>query len=801
MLMGTDNDPKGPGPQSQPVAAPEVSSEMARAGGRAPTPASLSQAISALAEAEQSGTLTGDQLQRARSSLNSAFSELERTTGTPSSTPAVAPGSTPSEPAPAWPPPHDEQPDAEDELDQQWEQLELEGGQAREKDIELTRALLSLLRTLRARAGRATKGDEALVELHKGLAKYLDEHGEVVLRVSVDGLYMGERPVLKVSPMEDPALFRVFQHGIRQLAFFPGLELEELEDFISVLTTELSFAESVEEDISTILADKELINIHFVVVETFTEGSDEQGRKRAADVADVVAAALREQLSGELESAQGSGGAVRFWSADVAFVQENNLKELVDALPTGQSAAVLGQSGDEDLAAFNEHLNGALARWTPWLPKAVLSLLDGATPQESDMIYPLLRTQILADARSYGLAAMLPQIDEIAAWVKEHEGQPQTFRLLEEVFTAGLRALAIRDLRLRDPDAHTAARLVFSHLPVNARFSTLNEVLLMPPSSVKRKAIKALMEGVGMAISELTEIIADMEYEAAWTIIDHCREYPVNEDLLGLHYAATKHNEPKVRALSLRWLALRGGDRSTNAYRNALNDSDETVHAAALYLLAATKNPNGPKFVYDWFYSPVFKKAEMKDKRLGAQMLAHFLGQHVAPELRKLLNKKNVMGNRNVDEMRAAAAVALIMLNDKDTEKKLPKLASSRFSGQALKTEIKGVLAAKEAGRTPYPSPFATLNNLALNLRLIERSTGGVTSKPPAAGDARRGGRSLTPPVRNPAEAKNASVPPGAVENAKDADSQEGKLPDKVAKEILESFSFDDLPLTGADAD
>ena len=55
--------------------------------------------------------------------------------------------------------------------------------------------------------------------------------------------------------------------------------------------------------------------------------------------------------------------------------------------------------------------------------------------------------------------------------------------------------------------------------------------------------------------------------------------------------------------------------------------------------------------------------------------------------------------------------------------------------------------------------------------------------------------------MRNPAEAKNASVPPGAVENAKDADSQEGKLPDKVAKEILESFSFDDLPLTGADAD
>ncbi len=701
----------------------------------------LKAALLALAEAEKGGPGAAALVEKAQSSLALALAELSNA---------------------------------------QAESLEAALGGEKRREAELTRMLLMLLRLLRARQSWVTGTDSALDDLHAGLTRILDEWGEISLRVAVDGLYMGDRPVLKVSPEDDPALFRVFQHGIRQLVFLPGLDVHELQEFIDVLTTELTVTQSLEEDVSTLLADQEFASIQFVVVETFTESYDGQGNDRTADVADVVAAALREQLSGELDQAQGSGGAVRFWSADVSFIKEANLKELVDALPASDSGEALGQGENDDLAIFNLHLNQALERWTPWLPGAALSLLEGATEAEAEAIYPLMRVQLLADARVNGLASLLPQLDEIADWVRERAGSPRTRRLIEEVFNPGLRALALRALRMNDPDAQTAARIVLAHLPRDDRFKTLNEVLLLPSGQTRRHAVTALLEGEGTPLPQLTELIPTIDYELAWTILNTFRDAPFNEELLALHYAATKNDEPKLRALALRWLTIHGGDHATNALRNALYDEDELVRGAALYLLTAGKHPNAPKFVSDWFRSSDFKKLEMKEKRLGAQMLALLVGQDLVPEMRKLLSRKNVTLARAVDEQRAAAVVALVTLEDKESMETIAKLSTSRFSGQALKTEANRVLSAHEAGKPAYTSPFRELNALAVHLRLVDRASQMNTTPP-------------EPEERPAAAAKQKTTSAPAAPGRTEAQI-------RLARELLASFSYDDLPLTGADA-
>ncbi len=116
-------------------------------------------------------------------------------------------------------------------------------------------ALRNLLRELRARRGQSSGVSTALEELHAGLSAIVDQVGELHLRVDVNGLYHGKERVLELSPYEDRAMFRAFQHGVRQFTFSQGLTITELDDLISVLTSELDPMD-LEKDISTLLVDR-----------------------------------------------------------------------------------------------------------------------------------------------------------------------------------------------------------------------------------------------------------------------------------------------------------------------------------------------------------------------------------------------------------------------------------------------------------------------------------------------------------------------------------------------------------------
>jgi len=100
---------------------------------------------------------------------------------------------------------------------------ELDSGQRADFLREVSRVLNVFLRVLRARQGKATGVVEALDDFFEGISSLLELYGEITVRVAIDGLYTGEQQVLEVSPREEPALFRIFQYGIRQISFLPGL--------------------------------------------------------------------------------------------------------------------------------------------------------------------------------------------------------------------------------------------------------------------------------------------------------------------------------------------------------------------------------------------------------------------------------------------------------------------------------------------------------------------------------------------------------------------------------------------------
>ena len=685
---------------------------------------------------------------------------------------------------------------------------------------DLSRTLISLLRLLRSRQGRVTQAPFAMKELHEGLTSILETHGEVHLKVAVDGLYLGRYPVLATSPSDDPAIFRSFQHGVRQFSFLNGLSIDELQSFVDTLSTELKQVQDVEEDLSILLADREFNHIHFVVVETFSEvGGGKSSEARSAELAEVVAAALRETLSNNLDIVgQTSGGTVRFWSADAAFFADDTVSDLVAAMPRSPvGTGATKPRDDEEINAFYQELETSLEHWTPWLLRSTLCLLDAADESEAGDIVRNLGTQLLVDARAHGLPEIYRYLEEVVHWLRE--GHPTAAVLATAVFSRPLYLLALAALKDDDPDSRGSCLLILEHLSSELRGKALAEACILPAGRSRRAAIDALMVVGVPPLFEVTDLVASVDAEAVRVLLHEVRQDQPNEELRAFHLAVLEHSDARIRATALHWLVHRQEGFAKEALQKALYDPSESVRGASLYLLAEKKPSYATDIVTDWFNSGSYKKAEMDEKRRGALVLVHLVGKELLPQMRKILRKFNVTGDQRIDEMRAAAVIVLGVLDDEESRKKINKLARSRLCGQALQEESKRVAAAMKAQRAPYPPPNKAMRKLAVDLGYIERPV--IGEEPVSSDDFPRMSQiameASTAPRRRPQKfdekdpSKLPTKPPGGkrrdsktapfhprVGPRKDSVSPENEVvPREVVEELLDCYSFDDLPLYG----
>lgn len=697
------------------------------------------------------------------------------------------------------------------------------------------RALRLLARELRLGKGAANQGVASLgsgiTELFIELSPILERHGELHVRVRVDGLYVGGERVLEVVPQDDRALFRLFQHGVRQFSFSEGVTPTELESFVKVVTTDPETLDHVEEDVSTLLVDQELENIHFVVVDTFMEGMSGSGgaadSRRAADLAELVASSLRERLSERPDLMGDGGGTVRFMAADVTFLEQADLGALLTALqPQRGDESEAGAHLDADLEAFGRDLEGALERWTPWLPAAVLRALDGAVEDEVDALCRLLAGQLWADAQHAGLGAVERQLEEIGRWLDAAATEAGDLAATAEtltraLFSTRLSRMALSALKSGDPDDELAAVGVFRRLTPEERGKALVDVCALQPSPARAGAIVALLRRPLPPIEPILENLVGYDARAAKSVLGAIAAGGEGDErTLAAFQVALTHPDPSVRSEALGWTVDHGGDRAASVLSDALRDPSPIVRGAALFLLVDKRPSYGPALLKTWFGSPAYKKLPMEEKRLGAFALAAAAGQAVLPLLRKHLHKLNITGDTSLDETRAAAVAALGVLGDTESEGRITKLSKSRFCGPALQEEAKLVAAALSRGRTPYGDPFRELRKIALQVGLAEeappdrseRSTlmsqqsaadgpdveSPAGAEPTAAMQATLTLQAFPPPAESLIAAARGTPatqipPPPEPARGDDAALEPGA---DLIDELLQSFSFDDLPST-----
>ncbi len=136
---------------------------------------------------------------------------------------------------------------------------------------EVLQTLSKAIKTLKIYPETSPLRQRFVTELTDKFTKFLDEYGDLALKIKqTELLYQGE-VVYSHPSKEESIAFKFFGDGIREIEFTEGLEEKEILEFINVIRGDYAGAGG-DDDTVTQLWEKEFKNIHYLVAEEGEEG-------------------------------------------------------------------------------------------------------------------------------------------------------------------------------------------------------------------------------------------------------------------------------------------------------------------------------------------------------------------------------------------------------------------------------------------------------------------------------------------------------------------------------------------------
>ncbi len=145
-----------------------------------------------------------------------------------------------------------------------------------EEEVKSTRSLIqTFLQTVKAyRIYEANHPmlSKFLDRLKKDFDHYFDEFDSFSLQLGEHQLLHRGKVVYESQDIKESLAFLFFKDGIREMRFYKGLEFREMIDFLNVVRKSDQVNRS-EDDLVTLLWEKDFSHIDFTTVDEFLEGS------------------------------------------------------------------------------------------------------------------------------------------------------------------------------------------------------------------------------------------------------------------------------------------------------------------------------------------------------------------------------------------------------------------------------------------------------------------------------------------------------------------------------------------------
>ncbi len=578
----------------------------------------------------------------------------------------------------------------------------VEGQTVPDGEVRQVKELLqSVLKTKRA-FEMYPSNNPMLVKFQEDLIKkfesFLDSEDRLTLIVRQQDIYYKGAPVYHNADKDDNLALIFYKDGLRELTFTKGFSGDEVMDFVEVIRArpELS-AESFDDDVATLLWEKDFIHLSYYVVEEFAEGS--------ALEEDEVARILNKHKTSDGDLSEVYQDATEGEAGEAASDKE--IFSPLEAISMGFKGVF--SLGEEEVKSLKEEMEALTDE--AFLQGAINDLfeslyLDKGTP-DFDILMNNLDSALvyLLHDGGFGTAGLIlkrfreltgesdtfgkKEVERIKASLKK-AGSEASVRTATEILNTG------KDVSLDD------FQFYLSQLEKSSVISLSN--LMGDIQDIKYR--KALIETIVVLGRDNIEVLASGLKDKRWqvvrnivTILGRIGDKAALEHLK----LSLKHPEPSVRREVVRALGMIGGPKAGDALLLAMDDQDPQIRMAALRFL-----PNAQSYaVLDNLMEIItrqdFSERALAEKRVLFEVLAEIGQDRVLPFMVKLLRKKALFGSAKKDEIRASAAYGLGNIHHQEALDALKKEQSGAKKGSTLYEAISYSIhkLSGQAGRSP----------------------------------------------------------------------------------------------------
>lgn len=513
---------------------------------------------------------------------------------------------------------------------------------------ELMRLLVKAQKAQRLYDGKNAVSEKLETDLFTRLSSFLEDEGEINLVVLEFHLKFEEDVVYDSNDRNDSLAFLLYRDGVRRLSFHPGLELEELQAFMSCLNRVALLAND-QDDLVTLFWEHDFHAIRYFAVEELS----------AAD----AYPRLEEQLSSGELSCEGAEGRAEGVSLD--------LEQPVSTVPVEAC-----RLDDAEIEALRAELASEIA-----MPFQVvvtelaieLTLLEEDDDERDELIKNLvaIADSLITEGALGKLAAMEEHLDGLATMVFAAEERVQS---LASTFLERLSERARVEAFLAKVDEHHAPKpeVLTAYL---ARMGQPCVPFLLAwmgrlSSSVYRRAVtNALLVSEDGGVTALGESLPlrapgatpreQLEHRQFVREVLHAISHHPGETALPMLERLLEAVDTETRRESFSAISRYPDERVDALLVNRLSDRDPEVRATALdTIVRRGKSELGHEALGRLLGTEALAEQSLNEKRRFFAAVAKLCGESVLERLRRELTGKEDRWFTSKKDKELAEAVA-----------------------------------------------------------------------------------------------------------------------------------------------
>lgn len=526
-------------------------------------------------------------------------------------------------------------------------------------------------------------------ELVRRFSDVLGEVGSMSLVVRQYDIFYKGALVYHNTEKDDNLALYFYKDGLRELTFNEGFTEDEILDFIDIIRARPEASvESYDDDIVTLLWEKDFVNLSYYVVEEFSEGTSLE--------------------QDEMERLMSKGTAT---DGDLEEAYQDAIEEDTEGIFSPLETISMGfkgvfSLGEEEVKSLKEEMEGLTDEY--FLNKAIDVLFESLYIDRGTSGFDLLVDNLdsafsyLIDSGNFGNAALILKRFRELGNQKDVFNEREVARITKSISGAGSVEFVKRIARVfsdgREVDENEL-KLFLAQLDNNAiipLFSLASEVQDIKYRKVILESLVTLGRG---RIEVLTAAVKDKRWQVARNAVAILGRIGDKAAIEALKHALT-HPEPNVRREAIRSLGMIGGPKAGDALLYALDDADQQIRLSALRFLPRAQSFAVLDSLMEIASRTEFPEKPFPERRAVFEVMGEIGQERVLPFMSRLLKKKGLFSSAKKEELRACAAYGL---------------------GNIHKTEALDLLK-KEVGRSKKGGPLSEA--ISYSVKKLDRPAG-----------------------------------------------------------------------------